>query len=611
MEIIIESITNLAKQTFQLSLALLFFLSALFLAKKILIQIDRKFMDKKNHDSEAKDRPIQSHNDSKYTIKREREIIEIIATIKNTHDASASILIDGEWGVGKTSLINLVKEKLNSQNFIFVEINPWYFQNTNQVIKEIFSSINKRLNIRPRDIEPIINPITASLNAFGLNFPINLDNDSAFQDKINNFKNKIFLKLQRENKKLIIIFDDLDRNYEKVTVLTIFKLIKLYLNIKNVHNVVAYDGKSFARMFPELSFFTNDLINKVFNQVVKLGSTNCAPLLIQQTKSLARQSQDDAGVNVQYLDGIQHRNCLNIKTHRQKIRLLSQIESKIASGLTNDILLSDITLFEFIKLHHSRAWEIICENRYLFINKHDRYSEASRLSVINFKYLMKDDEYIEKSQKQILDNLRTTYYKEHQNEWLSLIYLIDVLFQQNIAKTRLSNLNFTRNSITNTHTNIDTDLPEFKYQSELSYVKRLNRATNLDLYFGEDVGMKNLLNYDTYPHLTLLSKHVENDTLGDLINEEVISKNPNGIDNFDSLWRDRIIALSYKNTVFYNNIQKTTSALFEECRHQNTKHLFNSMLHDLEEVKKYWGQIEDYKNNPQNYSLKQKTSIAP
>lgn len=54
----------------------------------------------------------------------------VTGIIANTKGEPVSIGVSGSWGVGKSSLIKLIREKSESsdQNFIFVQFNAWLYQ---------------------------------------------------------------------------------------------------------------------------------------------------------------------------------------------------------------------------------------------------------------------------------------------------------------------------------------------------------------------------------------------------------------------------------------------------------------------------------------------------
>ena len=59
-----------------------------------------------------------------------------------SNEESFVIGIQGRWGDGKTSFINLIKSHLQSNQipeeneYIIIDFNPWYFSGDNQILKQ-------------------------------------------------------------------------------------------------------------------------------------------------------------------------------------------------------------------------------------------------------------------------------------------------------------------------------------------------------------------------------------------------------------------------------------------------------------------------------------------
>ncbi|MBN8908278.1 MAG: hypothetical protein J0H99_16945, partial [Rhodospirillales bacterium] len=66
--------------------------------------------------------------------------------------------LTGEWGLGKSSVLNLVKERLDSYDHVAVAaLNPWLFNSRDDLLKAYFNvlrdALGKTLKERARDIQ--------------------------------------------------------------------------------------------------------------------------------------------------------------------------------------------------------------------------------------------------------------------------------------------------------------------------------------------------------------------------------------------------------------------------------------------------------------------------
>ena len=47
----------------------------------------------------------------------------------------------GEWGSGKTSLLNLTKQNLKNSNIKIIEFNPWLYSSYNQLVEQFLDEL--------------------------------------------------------------------------------------------------------------------------------------------------------------------------------------------------------------------------------------------------------------------------------------------------------------------------------------------------------------------------------------------------------------------------------------------------------------------------------------
>jgi predicted KAP-like P-loop ATPase len=68
----------------------------------------------------------------------------------NHDDDCLTVSLEGEWGYGKTSVINLVKGALNEKEVtpIIIEYNPWLAGNPESLIQDFLLKFSSQLNIK-------------------------------------------------------------------------------------------------------------------------------------------------------------------------------------------------------------------------------------------------------------------------------------------------------------------------------------------------------------------------------------------------------------------------------------------------------------------------------
>src|SRR5881227_3414463 len=86
------------------------------------------------------DNPIR--NKEKDLLHRYPLAHRIATMISDFKDNDSLVIgIEGEWGSGKTSFINLILEDLRETEALLITFNPWNFSDQNELIKDFFDSL--------------------------------------------------------------------------------------------------------------------------------------------------------------------------------------------------------------------------------------------------------------------------------------------------------------------------------------------------------------------------------------------------------------------------------------------------------------------------------------
>jgi len=90
------------------------------------------------------DNPIK---DSKSDLLDRARSAELFARHLFSLDYKEGLVVSvcGEWGSGKTSYINLMRNEL-SNNSIVIDFNPWMFSDTNNLVQLFFSEMSEQLS---------------------------------------------------------------------------------------------------------------------------------------------------------------------------------------------------------------------------------------------------------------------------------------------------------------------------------------------------------------------------------------------------------------------------------------------------------------------------------
>ena len=214
---------------------------------------------------------------------RVAEFINRSCGAENPCDESLVVGIEGEWGSGKTSFINLILENLKPEEpelpeFLIIEFNPWNFSDQNELITDFFKSIidvlesEKTIGGNYFEIETAVRKIKRYfpklLERSNVNFGIpgvlsvGLDLEGMTGDPLERRKKEINGLLAKIGKPIVIVIDDIDRLDARETML-VFKLVRMTANFANTVFLLAYDRGKVGELISEKGIKGEEFLKKI------------------------------------------------------------------------------------------------------------------------------------------------------------------------------------------------------------------------------------------------------------------------------------------------------------------------------------------------------------
>lgn len=202
------------------------------------------------------------------------QMAEAIWSFK-TEDSYA-ISLQGKWGCGKTSVLNMVVEEIKrlskesdeKNKVVIVQFNPWNFTDTGQLINQFFLTINKELNLNNKDekakkvglaiesyssaleyteyipcIGKYLKLIPKLVGAYG-----RLKKEAA-KSKLNDVayrKGEVEKALSELDSKILIVIDDIDR-LPNEQICLIFQLVNAVAGFLNTIYLLSFDKRIVSR----------------------------------------------------------------------------------------------------------------------------------------------------------------------------------------------------------------------------------------------------------------------------------------------------------------------------------------------------------------------------
>ena len=196
-------------------------------------------------------------------LKRNKIIGDLFNSINYCKNKERFIIsLTGQWGSGKTTILNIIKKQLNNENIIVVDnFETWKYSNDKALIYGMFDEIMKAIgiNFSTLEVKRFVNSCIAIVSE---KTDINIGLFSLDYKVIDKIKLMLGEYLEKNDKRVVFIIDNLERTNEN-NILVILKTISTILNIDRFIYVLSYDEKEMKDIFDNKLHINYDYMEKV------------------------------------------------------------------------------------------------------------------------------------------------------------------------------------------------------------------------------------------------------------------------------------------------------------------------------------------------------------
>lgn len=307
--------------------------------------------------------------------------VETCRTLLNSFigdDKSKTIGLVANWGYGKSSLINILKEENVIINY--KEIDVSIYKNVSELYDETVNIISNAFNIKNirndlRNIKQALltDPKTALLSTL------------IYDESITNSINDVNEEIRKSHKKLYIIFDNLDRaNKEDIDI--VLKIAKSIFNY-NIIFILCYDKDRLYKIFNYELNDDKNFLDKYIDYEFKLPKYQsekinkiCFSLLNKLLKNYSFFQKDSIidreMMNIELYDYIDKDRFLNIFFSqiccpRDLIKFINFVSIKLFNYRKYDVNLDiyDFLAITYIEYYDYQLYENIYRNKVIFIDE--------------------------------------------------------------------------------------------------------------------------------------------------------------------------------------------------------------------------------------------------
>lgn len=336
------------------------------------------------------DKPIFSKNQDE--LQRKRFIEAAVHQIESIDDSSCFIVgLYGQWGLGKTSIVNLIREELKTKKYYTAYFNPWIFRSEDTLLIELFNTIirgcnsDERLKSRLSDIGGALKKYAEfiklpKVGAFG----VEIDGSEMVQSSIKGIgtfldgqptleeqKNATNQVLRGLNNPLIIFIDDVDR-LDREEVRLLFKTIKLTADFDKVVYILAFDEEIVAKSLGGYYGAGREedgkrFIEKIVQLPIRIPELSVEAKLNYTLKLLDKWEVKNSLLlptydREEYINRLRSIHQLFIKTPRDSKRLVNAF-SFAEKSLRGEVNYFDLVIIEALRLFNPSLYDFLKDNR--------------------------------------------------------------------------------------------------------------------------------------------------------------------------------------------------------------------------------------------------------
>jgi len=335
----------------------------------------------------------------------------------------------GSWGEGKSSVINLLKNKVEKNiDFLIVNYDPWYFKDEKAILSSFYNQIEYALSERyifpglKRTFIKYQKLISLGLSQAGFKIDLLLSDES-----LEEIKQRVESYISRTAKKIIIFIDDVDR-LQPEEALLIFKLVRLNAKFLNTIFLLSFDPVVVQNYLKDDLNADPAFLEKIVQKPVPLPAIEQKDVdkfldvhidnLFKEMK-IPQNAIEKFEKEFPYIYQTQIRKLF--KTLRHAKRYLNGLRSTLPP-IKAEVHLYDFFILEVIRVFYPRVYNDIWKNPWFYIPL--KWSDTTYF-LSPFSYSDENEKY-STIKKHIEDIVKSENEAETLQELLKTIFFVEV-----------------------------------------------------------------------------------------------------------------------------------------------------------------------------------------
>lgn len=294
------------------------------------------------------------------------------------------IAINGPWGSGKTSLLNMVRfylsEREPEEQPISIQFNPWWFAGREDLARHFFETLRSAFEGPGSGdrIRELFNRLGKMVSHLPLGTAADLGRavewfTTTSELTVPEVKQMIDEQLRSLGKLIVVTIDDIDRlTFDEIR--QVFRLVKAVGDFPNVVYLLAFDPRIVSKALVEPGIDEGtQFVEKIVQVPIDLPVLEASALYRMFSRKLDALDDSLGGhgpemFDTQYwgnlfLDGISHL----LKTPRDVARLMNALQFTYPA-VHKEVNLADFVAIEALRVFQPRAYDLVRSNPNMFLH---------------------------------------------------------------------------------------------------------------------------------------------------------------------------------------------------------------------------------------------------
>lgn len=338
------------------------------------------------------DKPIRSGKEDK--LGREYFAEKLANAFLNMKNADTfTVGLYGKWGSGKTSIVNMMLEKIEDEQveraeekkFVIVHFEPWNITNTEQLLTQFFIRLSSEFKSRGgknfAEIAGLIDQYSDALE-FANFIPV-IGGTVAFFGKtitkiigkigkkfseekdIAKYKNQVIENLQGQKNKILVVIDDIDR-LSNEQIRQVFQLVSSVAKFPNTFYLLVFDKEIVVEALKDVQKGNGeDYLEKVIQMPIQIPDTRGTKLKDVLLNNLDKvfSGYPELSLQKEHAQKIFDPCIMSmIENLREANRLCNSLQFKLPA-ISSEIEFTDMIAISALEIKYPSIYEWIKKNK--------------------------------------------------------------------------------------------------------------------------------------------------------------------------------------------------------------------------------------------------------